>query len=183
MTSIFEYNNSLTDMICENIIEQFEENNGNNNIFNIPKNNKEWERIERLLYKELLMRLNDYKNKLLENINLNNELYTLLNNELHTKHFSVQKINIGKDKIVYNFTPNRYNVLTYIFYLNDVDDGGEVVFPSSENRMLDNYIIKPKRGKLVLFPENIDMFNYNVKCPANCSQYIITGQLYYNIII
>ena len=149
MTAIFEYNNSLTDMICENIIEQFEENNGNNNIFNIPKNNKEWERIERLLYKELLMRLNDYKNKLLENINLNNELCILMNNELYTKHFSIQKINIGKDEIVYNFTPNRYNVLTYIFYLNDVDDGGEVVFASSENRML--YFSVFEISSLILF--------------------------------
>lgn len=90
MTDIFEYNNSLTDMICENIIEYFEEDS-DKNIFNIPKYNKKWERIERLLYKELLMRINDYKNKLLQNINLNNELLLLLNNELYTKIFLYKK--------------------------------------------------------------------------------------------
>ena len=108
MSSIFEYNKSLTDIMCENIIEYFEEDS-DKNIFNIPKYNKKWERIERLLYKELLMRINDYKNKLLEKINLNNELLLLLNNELYTKYFSIQKIEVGKNEIIdkYIFIPNR----------------------------------------------------------------------------
>jgi len=183
MIGIFEYNNSLTDIICENIIEFFDEDS-NDNIFNIPKYNKKWERIERLLYKELLMRINDYKNKLLQNINLNNELLLLLNNELYTKYLSIQKIEVGKNEIIdkYNFVPNRYNVLTYIFYLNDIDEGGEVIFIPLENESVETYTIKPKKGKLVLFPENINTCNYKVLLPTNYSQYIITGQLCYNII-
>jgi hypothetical protein len=183
MSNIFEYNKSLTDIMCENIIEYFEEDS-DKNIFNIPKYNKKWERIERLLYKELLMRINDYKNKLLEKINLNNELLLLLNNELYTKNFSIQKIGVEKNEIIdkYIFIPNRYNVLTYIFYLNDIEHGGEIVFIPLEDESLETYTIKPKKGKIVLFPENINTFKYNVMLPVNYSQYIITGQLCCNII-
>jgi len=132
-----------------------------------------------MLYKELLIGLNEYKINLLNNINVNNELITLLNNELYTKHFCIQKIDIGENIInKYNFIPNRYNVLTYIFYLNDIIHGGEIVFSNVENEN-----IKPKLGKLVMFPENINSMYYKCVPPLKITQYIISGQLCYDNII
>ena len=94
------------------------------------------------------------------------------------KKYAVKAINdnfIGK----YNFTPNRYNVLTYIFFLNDSYNEHEIILNVSENEL---YNIKAEKGKLVLFPENK---NYPYKCnlSKNNIQYIISGQLYYNNMI
>lgn len=169
--SIFEYNNSLSSILCDVIIEQFEEISEKSS-FNIPKSSKKWKRIEDAIYKEILVRLNEYKIKLLLNINLYNDEIQLLNNTLYTKDITIQKIDIGNGSIQkYNFTPNRYNVLTYIFYLNDVTEGGEVCFVSD--------VIKPKKGKLVLFFEDVNKFEYTCTLPKNTPQYIITGQLCY----
>jgi hypothetical protein len=173
MNTIFEKHNSLNDIICESIIELFEKN-----IFYIPKNNKEWERIERTLYKEILIGLNEYKMNLMNNINLNNELITLLNNDLYTKDICIQKIDIGENITnKYNLIPNRYNVITYIFYLNDIKQGGEVVFYNND---MENKMINPEKGKLVLFPEDINLLSYKCCAPIENVQYIISGQLYYD---
>ena len=178
MSILFEYDKSITDMLCESIIEQFDEDSNDKPILNIPKNNKCWERIERMIYKELLMKLNETKMKLLDDINLNNELLLLFNKSLYTKHITVQKLDIGEQTIQsYYFTPNRYNVLTYVFFLNNITEGGEIVLKSDTS-----IIIKPKMGKLVLFQEDIK-FPYTCVLPKTNCQYIITGQLCYDNIV
>ena len=40
---------------------------------------------------------------------------------------------------------NRYRLFNFIWYLNDVDEGGKTLF-------FDNGSIKPKKGKLAIFP-------------------------------
>lgn len=200
MSILFEYDKSITGMLCESIIEQFDEDSNDKTIFNIPKNNKCWERIERILYKELLMKLNQTKMKLLDDINLNNDLLLLLNKSLYTKHITVQKLDMGEQSIQsYHFTPNRYNVLTYVFYLNDIVEGGEIVFRRpkiiSDNATCTeiifvgddvnsdtSIIIKPKMGKLVLFQEDIK-YPYTCVLPKSNMQYIITGQLCYDNVV
>ena len=208
MSILFEYDKSITGMLCESIIDQFYEDSNDKPILNIPKNNKCWERIERILYKELLMKLNQTKMKLLDDINLNNDLLLLLNKSLYTKHITVQKLDMEEHSIPsYYFTPNRYNVLTYVFYLNDITEGGEIVFTplriedAQSNRsnpfisahvagILNenwcktdtNIIIKPKMGKLVLFQEDIK-FPYKCILPKTNTQYIITGQLCYDNVV
>ena len=66
--------------------------------------------------------------------------------------------------------------------MNDIEDGGEIVFIPLDDESVETYTIKPKKGKMVLFPENINSFKYKVILPVNYSQYIITGQLCCNII-
>ena len=121
MTIIFEYKKSIIPILCETIIEQFEEES-NKPLLNIPKNNKYWEKIEHALYKELLIRINDYKNQLLYNIDNNHELMISFNKSFYLQNFIIQKIcanDIINNK--YNFIPNRYNFLTFIFFLNTID--------------------------------------------------------------
>jgi hypothetical protein len=108
------------------------------------------------------------------NSNKSNELLVLLTNELFTKDFNVQKIEKAKDPTFCRYlkSHNRYNVLSYIFYLNDIDNGGEIVF--------NNVTIKPEKGKLVLFPEE---YGYNFTNPNHDNQFIIYGQLCYDNVL
>lgn len=182
MTFIFESNKSLTNILCDTIIEEFEEehNEINQNWFIIPKKNETWERIERILYKQLLICLNEYKMKLIGEINTNNDLILLLNKTLYTKDFIIQKLEPSESCISkYYFKPNRYNVLTYVFYLNDIDEGGEVIINVNYEK---EELIRPKKGFLILFPENIE-YPYKLQLPKKHTQYIITGQLCYDNII
>jgi hypothetical protein len=57
-------------------------------------------------------------------------------------------------------------LLTFIWYLNDVTDGGETEFINGK--------IKPKTGKLLIFPSS---WNYYHKgnMPLSNDKYIITG--------
>jgi hypothetical protein len=89
--------------------------------------------------------------------------------------FMVQKYNKGEGRYTYHndFSLNAsgdYRVLTYLWYLNDVDEGGETAFSGI-------YCIKPKRGTLILFP-SAWTFPHCGKMPISHDKYIITGWIY-----
>jgi hypothetical protein len=167
---IQEYKNKLPVGLCEDIIEKLD-SEIINTPFDIPKNNKSWEKIERLIFKQLLIHIHDYKTKLALQTD---EIVIDLNNTLFTKHFRIYKNYPNQSTLPYAITPNRYNVLTYIFFLNDIDFGGELVF--------DTVTIKPKAGKLVLFPYVFED-KYKYISPVSSSQYLICGQLCYDNIV
>jgi hypothetical protein len=166
---MFEYKNSLTEDICETIIDEFNEENCK--VFKIPKNNSQWERIERTLYKEILVKINEYKLEIISDMNKYDDLSTLLNKVLYTKHLIINKLTSGENM---HFIPNRYNVLTYVFFLNTINEGGDI--------LIDESVIKPEIGKLVIFREDIK-FPYKYNSPINEIQYIISGQLCYDNIV
>lgn len=60
--------------------------------------------------------------------------------------------------------------LSFMWYLNDVDDGGETVFS--------DLTIKPTQGKLVIFPP-LWMFPHKGNPPISGSKYIISTYLHY----
>lgn len=64
----------------------------------------------------------------------------------------------------------EHRVVTFIFYLNTVENGGETEF-------MDIFKIKPEKGKLVLFPSNWTYYHRG-KMPISDNKYIITGWLY-----
>ena len=61
-------------------------------------------------------------------------------------------------------------VITYIFYLNDVEEGGETEIRRKCK-------IKSKAGKLLLFP-SCWTFPHRGVMPISDNKYIITGWLY-----
>ena len=67
----------------------------------------------------------------------------------------------------------RNRILTYIFYLNDVIEGGETEF------LFGKYKIKPTAGKLLLFPASWT-YPHCGKMPYSNDKYIITGWIYTN---
>jgi hypothetical protein len=89
----------------------------------------------------------------------------------------LQKYNKCKGRYVYHndFTnepeKNRYRVITFIWYLNDVTDGGETEFFGGKIN------IKPEKGKLVLFPASW-AFPHRGKMPISNDKYIITNWFY-----
>lgn len=64
----------------------------------------------------------------------------------------------------------KYRILNYMWYLNDVTEGGETEFFGS-------YRIKPEAGKIVIFPSEW-MFPHCGKVPVSSDKHIITGWVY-----
>jgi hypothetical protein len=181
MSNIIEYNNILPELLCNDIIDLFieETEDENKTIFNIPKNNDEWKKIEKILYKELLIKIKTFKNHLLmNNTNENNNLLILLNKQLFTKHFTILKYDMKEGvEFIKNYqrTNNRFNVMTYVFFLNSIENGGEIYFSNGN-------IVKSETGKLLLFPDDME-YEYKCKSPISNDQYIISGQLCYDNIL
>jgi hypothetical protein len=194
---IYQNNNSISKLLCKEIIELYEnpeiiKNKGvtigglNTNIkdttdFTIPSCNKKWEKIEKFLYKELNKNLTEYlkqiNNDSYKPENNNNMDSTLFKGEtLEVRSFMIQKYekNIGKyvyhNDFKFESNTNKYRVITFLWYLNTIDEGGETEF-------WDNYKIKPTAGKLILFPATW-CFPHRGKTPISDNKYIITGWFY-----
>ena len=60
-------------------------------------------------------------------------------------------------------------ILTYLFYLNTIDEGGETEF-------IDGTKIKPEKGKLLIFPATWP-YVHKGNMPVSSNKYIVTGWL------
>lgn len=60
--------------------------------------------------------------------------------------------------------------LSFFWYLNDVDQGGETVF--------DDLIIQPKTGRMVVFPP-LWMFPHKGCIPISNEKYLLSTYLHY----
>jgi hypothetical protein len=198
---IYENNNSISKLLCKEIIELYEDpkikkNNGvtigglNKEIkdttdYIIPKSSSDekWNKLEQFLYKELNKNLLEYLKKINKNSykseNNSNHDSTLFNNEtLEVRSFMIQKYEKNVGKYVYHNDfaiekdTYKHRVITFLWYLNTVEEGGETEF-------WDNYKIKPKVGKLILFPASW-CFPHRGKVPISDNKYIITGWFYIN---
>lgn len=179
---IYENNNSICHELCKEIIEMYENKDTiDKNQFSIPKNNKKWCKIEEFLYKELHTNLFKYidqincshytsglhenmKNSLFNNATLEIDKFLINHYERNTGQHSYT------DDFQIDYKESKYRVITFIWYLNTIDEGGEIEF-------LDSYKIKSTIGKLVLFPSNW-CFQYRGLMPISDSKYIITGWFY-----
>jgi hypothetical protein len=157
--------------------------------YTIEMNNPNWSRIRDTLIVELINNIEIYISRLdtpsynslpskIDNSNIKNNFKELYINDLFFETLMVQRYESNKGRYVYHndgsFEPKekRHRVLTYIWYLNDVEEGGETLF-------WDNYKIKPEKGKLVLFPAAWN-FPHSGLMPISNDKYIITGWVYSN---
>ena len=187
LSYIYEKKNSLTKEICLNIIEYFE-NNPNQQykgIVGYSKSVNENQKITtdmafQLPYNEDSI-VTEFLNILLIELNKNIKDYVLntslsdINDKLIIKTIQLQKYtkNFGKFETHTDCECEdgyTYRVITFIWYLNDVDNGGETEF-------FGNHLIKPEQGKLVLFPS--DWFvPHKGRMPVSNDKYIVTGWIY-----
>jgi hypothetical protein len=180
---IYLHEDVLTEDICSDIIELFDDNEKNTrkkSYYTIPKNDKEWVSIEYFLYKQLLIHINKYKDELIQQGYF--DTLKKIEKKLFLHHFKIAKINIDSFEIerindeAYKLrSPFRnksfYNLFTFIFILTSDNDCILNVVNKESSKQ-----VKFKEGCLILFPDDID-FMYNVVFENKCVNYIITGQL------
>ena len=96
-----------------------------------------------------------------------------------TKHafeqFRIKKYNVGgEEKFDTHVDVSDYNssrrFLSFMFYLNDVHEGGKTVFKEIE--------ITPKKGTLLVFPP-LWMYPHRGDPPISNSKYIMSTYLHY----
>ena len=102
------------------------------------------------------------------------EEYDALKNAEEHKIFSIktQKTKVGQGYHIWHFeSSNRAyanRILTFILYLNDVEEGGETELIYQSRR------IKPQKGTLVIFPASFT-HTHRGNPPLSNDKYIITG--------
>ena len=187
MNFIYENNTSLCEELCNEIIDLYNKEyekqtlSGiikNTNDLIIPINDEKWNKIANCLYKEL------HKNilKYIEKINCSefNGKHTNIfkKSNLEAYNFTIQKYETNKDECEsqcenvyhndFHCEKEKYRVITILWYLNDVEDG--------ETQFWDSYKIKPKTGKLIMFP-SYWTHQYQNLMPKS-SKYIIKNWLH-----
>jgi prolyl 4-hydroxylase len=174
------YDNSLEPKVCVELVDIFEnlqelheriENNRKPNftqlnLTEVSKNDEKINSIHQLLIKKTFEYKKDYYNFI-------DERCFPLENAF--EQFRIKKyLNDGNDAfdchvdVTDHSSARRF--LSFMWYLNDVEDGGETVF--------DNLFIKPETGKLVVFPP-LWMFPHIGKPPLSNNKYILSTYLHY----
>jgi hypothetical protein len=198
---IFIKPNSICDDLCDEIISKFEDDpnkyqgltvggvqkDTKDTIdFRIPTNCEKWYKINKCLLKVLTQNIDEYIDTLsnCENYKKTSQLFKRDYSPINKKniifyHFLVQRYLKNEGRYVYhddsyiNIEENEYRIMTYLFYLNDVEEGGETVF-------WNDHKIKPEKGKLILFPA-CWTFPHCGRMPISSNKYIITGWIYQKI--
>jgi len=195
---IYVKKNSICDDLCDEIINNFEnepkKHDGitigglqkhikNTTDFIIPTNCEMWYKIHKCLLKELTKNIEQYIDSLcydeykMSSQNSKMDYTPLDKQNIIFFNFMVQRYIKNEGKYIYHndfnidLKKNVYRVITYLWYLNTVEEGGETVF-------WNDYKIKPEKGKLILFPANWS-FPHCGKMPISSNKYIITGWIYY----
>lgn len=182
---IYTNPNSLSKIICDEIIENFEVSNKkydgltiggvNKDVKNtidcgIQKNDIIWSSIYKLLKTELIRNVKIYVDRCTSSLPSE---YKLFENGVVLQTLHAQKYNRNSGKYVYHSDKfadgEKVRVITFIWYLNDVLDGGETEFI--------DFKIKPETGKLLLFPATWS-YPHRGNMPLSSDKYIITGWLY-----
>ena len=126
--------------------------------------------IDKLLYDQLHKHLYKYL------VITNQPCFTLPATQFTDSGFQIQKYEKNTGFYEYHNDEtirheyNDYRVLSYIWYLNNVEIGGETEFGG-------NVKIKPETGKLVLFPASWT-FPHCGLMPIDNDKYIVTGWIY-----
>ena len=134
-----------------------------------------WNRVRTALGKELTYQLKSY----FKEIEQQNETVWKPAIQgvscLHCETFQLQRYQKGEGRFTYHSDNDsrminnqlRTRVVTYLWYLNDVEEGGETI-------VFDNIKIKPEAGKLLIFPASW-MYPHKGTMPISNDKYIITG--------
>lgn len=192
---LYVVNSSFSTTECEEMIRQFENEQSNHyngqtgggytpnikrtteiNITHTPS----WSKWNDLCFKKLNIALQQYAKHCMKKCH-NDVLFNILFNKggiISDTGYQLQKYQ--KEQQFYKWHQDgsirpgvdQHRIVTYLWYLNDVDEGGETLFFHGK--------VKPKKGTLILFPA---CWNYNHKgeTPISNDKYIITGWVYSNV--
>jgi hypothetical protein len=193
MEFIKEFKNALSKELCENIIKQFEADDTKRNgitfsgvnleIKNtydicISSNPEKWGDLDSILFENLYSNLNKYFKLTNNYLSGNTTMHNIKTNTMmRDRGFQIQKYIKNEGKYIYHndfwsFENGEYRILTYLWYLNDVYDGGETEFFGTLK-------IKPEAGKLLIFPTFIT-YPHSGLMPTSNDKYVITGWISIN---
>lgn len=186
---ICDYKNSICESLCDYIINEFDKsenkslgitgsginknvkNSNDLNIFNYNENIV-WQSTVDTLCEELNNKLCKYKEDLKKNYLCDFDSLNVENLQFNT--LQIQRYNKNEGKYEYHndyfAEDNRSRLITFIWYLNTVEIGGETEF-------FGNKKIKCEKGKLVLFPATWTYMHKGC-VPISENKYIITGWIY-----
>jgi len=188
---IFVKNNSISDDISIDLIYFFEKNKdalarpgctmsgpSESKITTDLKLSPEINKYDKYLFDELSSNINAYMSRLRDKYGGD---VILMNNIRDTGyHIQVYKAGVGKysyhQDSCYTLSGSTYQtrILTFIWYLNTVDEGGETEFFKGKIK------IKPERGKLLIFPSTWTYLHQG-NIPISNDKYIITGWVWVDI--
>lgn len=195
---VYVNENSLSPELCNRIIQLFDNDNNKYEgltLSGLKKNIKntmdlsmdvtdtKWKKIVKLLEIELIKNVKTYIDNLNQKIivcdteNVSGRTFNIFHYKNLTTFgsFMAQRYTKCEGKYVYHndfridYENKRHRVLTYLWYLNDVTEGGETDFWGNK--------ITPTTGKLLLFPASW-CFPHRGIMPISNDKYIITGWLY-----
>lgn len=174
------YENALEPNICDFLISLFEqtsdkherfENDGTPNFtqINFTENRNLTEEINQV-HGHVIKKIIEYRDKYYEFVNSK-----VFPSEHAFEQFRIKKYNPGGDDRfdthvdVTNYESSR-RFLSFMWYLNDVEIGGNTVFK--------DLVIQPKKGTLIVFPP-LWMFPHRGESPISGPKYIMSAYLHY----
>jgi hypothetical protein len=177
---IYIVENSISTELCKDIIKQFDTDKElclpgvtskgcirevkDSLDLNIMWLEHEWTKVTQVLCRELTKHCHIYCHK----HNKPSHKY-----EIDTMQIQRYAKNVGHFKLHVDEqnTYVRSRDIVFMWYLNDVENGGETCFPEQD---ID---VKPEAGKLVLFPSTWT-YPHRANIPLSSNKYIITGWFY-----
>ena len=179
---LYQKKNSLSEELCKEIIDRFEKGGcGSQGVFADGTVNEdikktfdlnishldEWKDLDKKLYEILSVELDEY----MKSTMVADMVYFPV--DIADSGYQIQKYNQMSG--FYNWhvddTPLQKRYIVYMWYLNDVEEGGETEFR--------DFKIKPERGKLVMFPATWE-WPHRANAPITSAKYICTGWIVKN---
>lgn len=183
---IYVKNNSISNDVCDNLIELFE-NGASHLVYDGVTHGGTVSEIKKTRDLVLFPSINKYDEELFKELTLNISTYfnniskkygkTIPLRNANDTGFQIQKYIANHG--LYNYHHDTYfiknnnsytqmRILSFIWYLNTVDEGGETEFFNGRLK------IKPEKGKFLIFPATWT-YLHRGKMPISGDKYILTG--------
>lgn len=188
---IFVKENALDSDFCKSVIQKFENDSrllpgrvGEGRTNDKMKKSTDlyisrfddWQSEDKVFYDSLGSGFSEYVEYIRTFFDIDSMELGLLDNGLSDSGYQVQRTNPGEfyhwhHDSFYENTQGRGNrVITYIWYLNDVEDDGQTEFINERK-------VQPKEGTLLIFPSLWTYVHRGVS-PKHTTKYICTGWMY-----
>jgi len=173
---IYTERGALPKSFCNNVIEKSEQDDrkrpgqvGSGVRLDIKRScdlsisgKEDWESYDEAFFKSLSDGLKKYVSFLPEEYTIHKALSEIKNDT----GYQIQRTQPG-DYYIWHHDQSATRLVTFIWYLNDIKDGGYTEF-------IDGTRIQPEAGKLIMFPATWDFLHRGVS-PKTETKYLCTG--------
>jgi len=187
---IWQVSNSLTDEFCDKLVQKFEEDS-EGKVYRgivgsgvqteiketldlaVSPSSEVWKKDDEFISNKIGECINEYIEyitKCIPNVDFHNGIRNVTDSGYHIQRYEANKgfYTWHND---YSFEKDKGSrILTFIWYLNTVERGGETEFTNGMK-------IKPEKGKLVMFPSTWT-YTHRACMPYSGEKYILTGWIY-----